>query len=267
MTGFRVIDFHTHAFPDELAEKALTALHEHSGDYRAHHDGTVKGLLGSMDRAGIERAVVFSIATRPEQVEKIALWSKSINGPRLIPFPSIHPGYRNYPEMLRRIRDWGLKGIKLHPMYQEFTIDDPEIFDLYRAISELGLILIFHAGRDIAFPENTQADPHRILKVHRTFPGLKLVASHLGGWKTWDEVAGTLAGKDIYLETSFSIGEADRGILKKIIDRHSPDRILFGTDSPWLDQSEELKAWKDLDIPAILKEKIFFSNAERLLGN
>ncbi|MCX6348044.1 MAG: amidohydrolase family protein [Candidatus Aureabacteria bacterium] len=261
-----VIDFHTHAFPDDLAERALSRLREHSGDYRAYHDATVRGLLISMNRAGIDAAIVASIATKPEQTEKIIRWSLTIQGPRIIPFASLHPTSRHFAGELEKIAASGLKGVKLHPMYQEFTVDDPLLFPLYQAIAERGLILLLHAGFDIAFPGNHQADPTRILNVHNAVPNLKIVASHLGGWRLWEEVLETLAGKPVYLETSFAAREADPQLLRAILDKHSPEFLLFGTDSPWLDQKEELLAWRQLDIPPKLRDKILFRNAERLLG-
>ncbi len=262
----KVIDFHTHAFPDDLAEKAITALEEHSGDYRAHHNGTIRGLLKSMDQAGIEQAVVVSIATKPSQVPRITDWAASIASERIIPFASIHPLYRDFERELDRIQEAGLKGIKLHPMYQEFTVDDPDLLPLYRAVADRGLIVLFHAGHDIAFPITGQASPQRFLNLFQTLPGLRMVVSHLGGWSAWEEVEEALLGKPVYLETSFGIGEAEPEQFRKIIDQHSPDYLLFGTDSPWLDQKRELDAWKALDISKKRKEKILHGNAERLLG-
>ena len=261
----KTIDFHTHAFPDQLAGKALDQLHTKSGDYQAHHDGTIRGLLRSMDRAGIEKSVVLSIATRPEQVARITDWAASIRSDRIIPFPSIHPQFSNFESELDRIKSAGLHGIKLHPMYQEFAIDDPALLPLYRAISDRGLICLFHAGWDIAYPESDQAAPHRILNLHQAIPELKIVAAHLGGWQVWNEVARCLLGHQIYLETSFSIREAKASEFRRILDNHPPEYFLFGTDSPWLDQKEELDAWKKLDIPVEFKEKILFKNAEELL--
>ena len=262
----RVIDFHTHAFPDDLAEKAISALEEHSGDYRAHHDGTIGGLLRSMDRAGIEQAVVVSIATKPTQVPRITDWSTKIASERIIPFASIHPLYRDFERELDRIITAGLKGIKLHPMYQEFTVDDPALFPLYRAVAERGLIVLFHAGNDMAFPVTGQASPRRFLRLFESVPDLKMVVSHLGGWTAWEEVERTLLGKPVYLETSFGIGEAESGRFWKILDNHPSDYLLFGTDSPWLDQKQELEAWKALPLSGERREKIFHKNAERLLG-
>jgi hypothetical protein len=262
----RPIDFHAHAFPDQLAAKALDRLHTHSGDYRAYHDGTIQGLLQSMDRAGIEKSVVVSIATKPEQVTKITDWSIRIKSERIIPFPSIHPHFRDFPNELDRIKEAGLRGIKLHPMYQEFMLDDPSLFPLYRAIAERRLICLFHAGNDIAFPLSDQAAPGRIRRVLEAVPELTIIAAHLGGWTAWKEVSETLLGRPVYLETSFAITEAEPDDFRRIIENHPPEYFLFGTDSPWQNQKEELDAWKALDIPDGFKEKIFFENAERLLG-
>ncbi len=261
-----VVDFHTHAFPDQLAAEALDRLQEHSGDYRAHHDGTIRGLLASMDRAGIEKAVVVSIATKPKQVPRITDWSISIQGERIIPFPSIHPHYREFGKELDRIKKAGLKGIKLHPMYQDFAIDDPELFPLYRAIADRELICLFHSGNDIAFPANDQASPFRLARVLDAVPGLIAVAAHLGGWTTWKEVSKTLLGRPVYLETSFALPEAAPDDFRGILDTHPPEYFLFGTDTPWLDQKEELARWTALDIPGAFKEMIFFKNAQRLLN-
>lgn len=262
----KTIDFHTHAFPDQLAATALDQLHTKSGDYQAYHEGTIRGLLRSMDRAGIEKSVVLSIATKPKQVARITDWAISIRSDRISPFPSIHPQFEHFERELTRIKSAELQGIKLHPMYQEFVLDDPALFPLYRAIADRGLICLFHAGWDIAYPESDQAAPYRILNLHQAIPELKIVAAHLGGWQVWNEVARYLMGRPIYLETSFSIREAKTSEFRQILDNHPPDYFLFGTDSPWLDQKEELDAWKALDIPVEFKEKILFKNAEILLG-
>ncbi len=264
--NLKAIDFHVHAFPDGLAEKALNTLHENAEGYRPHHDGTIGGLLKSMDRAGIEKSVVASIATRPDQVPKIVEWSIEVQSVRIVPFPSIHPDYRDFASELKKIAGAGLMGIKLHPMYQEFTIDDPALFPLYEAIAANGLSILFHAGRDIAFPDNNQADPDRIARVFEKFPGLRIVASHLGGWRTWQGAIDHLVGKPIYLETSFAVTDAPPELFRRIMEDHPRDYFLFGTDSPWLDQKKELDAWKGLDIEDEFKEKILYRNAEKLLG-
>lgn len=262
-----IIDFHTHAFPDHLAERALQTLQDNSGGLPVHHDGSVGGLLDSMDRAGVEVSVIASIATRPGQFENILAWSKKIRGRRLIPFASLHPQCPDPAAAIGSIAAEGMPGVKLHALYQEFFLDDRAVYPIYEELQAHKLILLIHAGYDIAFPGNRQAEPRRILTLHRDFPRLKLVAAHLGGWSLWDEVLENLAGEDIYLEGSMAIDYCAPDTLQAILNRHDERRVLFGSDAPWTDQSREVNSWQTLGLPDRQLEKIFSLNAQALLGS
>lgn len=260
-----IIDFHTHAFPDELAEKAINGLARKSRQ-EPSFDGSVPGLLKSMDAAGIEKSVVLNIATNPAQAENILRWCLEVRSERIIPFPSIHPENKDFSALIKRIKSEGLKGIKLHPMYQDFYADDERMFPVYEKILEENLILIFHSGFDIALPEDGRADIKRILKVNEKFPELKIIASHTGGWRMWNNVLDEMAGHDIYIETSMTFKYIkDMDIFYRIVKKHPEDKILFGTDAPWGNQEEDVKAVKELNISPSLKEKIFHNNARALL--
>jgi len=260
-----IIDFHTHAFPDDLAEKAVSGI-GYSSKLKPSHNGTITGLLKSMDDAGIEKSVVLSIATKPAQTENIIRWCLKVRSERIIPFASIHPGNGNFGEIIDRIKNEGIKGIKLHPMYQDFYADDERLFPVYEKIAKANLLLIFHSGFDIVFPDDDNASPSRILRVCEKFPELKIVASHTGGWKMWDEVLKLIAGKNIWLEISMTLKYIeDVETFYGIVRNHSADKILFGTDAPWGNQAEDVKAVKELNISSTLKEKIFQENAEALL--
>ncbi|MDD2464628.1 MAG: amidohydrolase family protein, partial [Desulfobulbus sp.] len=182
-----IIDIHTHAFPDQIARIAIPAL-EREGNIKAYLNGTVNDLIDSMDRSGVECSTVCSIATRPEQFQPILEWSTQIRSARIIPFPSLHPEDPCLLDHLQQIHDEGFKGLKMHPYYQDYFLDDPSLFALYERINELGMILVIHAGYDIAYPRIRRADPQRILDVCRQFPGLKMIATHLGGWDEWKDV-------------------------------------------------------------------------------
>ncbi len=263
-----VIDFHAHAFPDELAPRAVGGINAGLAEAdRAVLDGTVGGLLASMDRAGIRRAVLWSVATKPTQAGPIIRWSRQVAGERIIPFASVHPDAPDPAADVAEVAAAGLKGIKLHPMYQGFAADERRAWPIYGAAQEAGLILGFHAGGDLSFPlDDDRASPTRILRVHRAFPRLRIVAAHLGGWQMWDEVARTLAGTDVYLETSYTFCSATEEQIERVLERHAPERVLFGSDSPWRDQVEALErtraAFPDPDLRALVLE----GNAERLLG-
>ena len=259
------IDFHTHAFPDQIAPMAIQAL-EKKGNVKAYLDGTVDDLLSSMDRAGIERSVVCSIATRPEQFHPILNWSQSIKSERIIPLPSVHPRDPEAMAHLLEIKDQGFIGLKMHPYYQDFFLDDPELLDLYRRISELDLLLVMHTGYDIGYPRIQRADPERILNVLEEVPELRLITTHLGGWDEWTDVRNLLTGKPIYMEISFALDFLDQIRLRELIENHPPEFILFGTDSPWADQATTLKMLSKLGLDATLFNRIVRENGLELLG-
>ncbi|MFH1477264.1 MAG: amidohydrolase family protein [Verrucomicrobiota bacterium] len=260
-----VIDFHTHAFPDELAARAVPQIAGQAG-VPAFLDGRVASLLRSMDRAGIERSVVCSIATKPAQFRKILDWSKSVRSDRLILFPSIHPAAPDVLEQIRMIQAEGFPGVKIHPYYQEFYLDEPRMEKIYECMRECGLIVFCHTGFDVAFPRVRRADPERIWKVVAKFPGLKFVATHMGAWENWDEVERWLIGKPVLLETSFAIPYCGAEVARRLLMAHPADYILFGTDSPWAGQVEEIELVKTLKLPADRQQKLFYANACRLLG-
>jgi uncharacterized protein len=245
-----IIDSHAHAFPDAIANHAVTSLcgqgvwHE----LRNHHDGTVAGLLASMDRAGIRRAVLCSVATKPTQVEKITDWSAKIASDRLIAFASVHPDYAEPEQEIERIVSLGLRGLKFHPQYMDCALDDPRCLRIARAAARARLSVEIHGGYHPCFEKEDVASPERLRRLHEAVPDLRIVACHLGGMDDWQGVLDHLVGRDIYLETSFTPYWCPPDLMGKIIAHHSPHRILFGTDSPWTDQAAELAAFRKLPL-------------------
>ncbi len=261
-----IIDFHTHAFPDTLAEKAIGLL-EREGGVPAKLDGRVSSLLSSMDRCGIEKSIVCSIATKPSQFDSILKWSETIATDRIIPFPSIHPDDPQAIEKVEIIKKKGFKGIKMHPYYQGFDINEKKMFPIYQKIADENLILVLHTGFDFAFERIRKADPEKIMEIKSAIPSFKLVTTHLGAWEDWDEVKRLLVGKDIYMEISYSLEFLDRDRAKDIIMNHPEEYVLFGTDSPWTDQRETLELFQSLGLPSSLEMKILRENAITLLSS
>jgi len=260
-----IIDFHTHAFPDYIADKAIPTL-ENAGKVKARTDGTIDSLLESMDQASIEKSVICSIATHPSQFEPILSWSSTIRSGRIIPLPSIHPADKHLLERVARVGEGGFPGIKMHPYYQDFALDEKRLFPLYEALSDGGLILVVHCGYDIAFPQSRIADPAKIMTVKTAFPDLKLIATHFGGWKIWDEVESTLIGKEIHMEISFALNYLSQEQAKRMLANMFEEFVLFGSDSPWDDQKLCVERVKNLNLDQEQEEAIFYKNAERLLS-
>jgi uncharacterized protein len=260
-----IIDVHTHAFPDHLAARAMAQLQAETDQVIAVLDGTVEGLLKSMDRAGIAAAVVASIATKPAQFDSILRWSDTIRSERIIPFPSLCPKSDNAAEQLRRVAAEGFRGIKLHPYYQQFLLDDERVFPAYAAAEECGLVILMHCGFDIAFPRERVADPVRLVRVLDRFPRLKVIAAHLGAWMDWDEVEARLLGRSVYLDVSTCFDFIERDQAERILKGHPPEYLLFGSDSPWVDQLRTLEQLRSFELAPIVEAAVEGGNAARLL--
>jgi len=264
----KIIDVHAHAFPDSLAPSAMKSLVAGVKHRQMipSHDGTVAGLLASMDRAGIGISFLCSVATKPTQVARITDWSKSIACRRIVPFASIHPDFDRPEAEAERIAGLGLAGIKFHSQYMNCAIDEPRAIRVARAAAAAGLAVEFHAGHDLAYETDDLAAPRRIRRLFQAVPNLRLLACHLGGWRTWNEVLEQLAGLPIWLETSFTIGQCDPDLMMAIIERHPRQYLVFGTDSPWADQAEELAAFRALPLAEDLKSAALWDNALRFAG-
>lgn len=263
-----IFDVHTHAFPDKVAAIAIPRL-EAGGKWfeaKAYYDGTVTGLLAGMDRAGVRRALIANIATRPEQVQKITDWSATIASDRIVPFGSLHPDTPDPEAAAERIAQAGLRGLKFHPQYANCPLDDPRVIRIARAAARAGLAMLFHAGYDLAYEKDDLASPDRVRRLHEAVPDLRMTAAHMGGWERWPEALDTLVGLPIYLESSFTLGRCPPDLLEKMLTRHPPAYLLFGTDGPWTDQKEEVGKFLALPIPDDLKRRILWRNACEFVG-
>jgi predicted TIM-barrel fold metal-dependent hydrolase len=213
------------------------------------------------------KIVICSIATKPEQFASIFNWSKQISSDRIIPFPSFHPDDPEALEQIEQIKIEGFKGIKMHPYYQKFFLDDAKMLPAYEKISELGLILVMHTGFDIAFPRIRRCDPLQILNVMNRFPELKMVTTHLGAWQQWAEVEDMLAGKYIYMDISYTLDQIDPQVARRIILKHPKEFIIFGTDSPWSGPLETCRYLQDLELGDEREELILRKNGLALLDS
>ncbi len=260
----KIIDFHTHCFPDKIAHDAIISL-EQKGAIKAFTDGTRAGLELSMRAAGIDLALNLPVATSPDQVESINRWSMKNNSMPVLSTGAIHPLSEDPERIISDVSGKGLRGIKMHPEYQDFSPDDTSLDPIWKACIRHSIFVVFHAGADVAFKMPFRSNPAKFAKLHRRHPELRMVLAHFGSWTQWDEVEKDLIGLDVYLETSFTYGFMEDAKFADLIRKHGAGKVLFGTDSPWRDQKKEVEGIGGLDLDDQEKELIFHKNAEKLL--
>lgn len=260
-----IIDFHLHVFPDPLARRALESLSNSGGGLVPCSDGTLNGLKALMKRDGIRQGVVLMIATRPTQETAVNRFAIEHNEPDLMFFGSVHPQSEQIPEQLRALKAAGIHGIKFHPEYQHFSVDDPAMLPIYRMIAEMGFVTVFHAGLDISFDLPGRCRPAALARILPAFAGAPVVAAHFGGYMLWDEVERELVGKPVYLDTAYSHSRVLIPQITRIIRNHGADRILYGSDAPWSRPELEINLIRSLDISQAEKQAILGDNARRLL--
>ena len=280
-----IVDIHTHTFPDKIAGRTIEKLQgvSHSA---AFSDGTAAGLRASMARAGVDRSVVLPVATHPGQVERVNDASARINETTeetgILSLGCIHPDFANWREELERVAALGLRGVKLHPVYQGVDLDDVRYLRILERCGELGLVVITHAGWDIGFPGQVNCSPQMVLRAVKEVGPVKLVLAHMGGWRCWDEVEELLWDTGVCLDTAFSLGSItplndgyytpedlpllDEEGFMALVRKFGPRRVLFGTDSPWDDQAQAIARIRALPLTPEEREAILGGNAVKLLG-
>lgn len=259
-----IIDFHVHTFPDKLAPKVIPKLAAMSG-ITPQTDATIADTLAKMKEWGVDRAVLLNIATAPSQQNTINNVAAENNCLPFYTFGSVHPDAEDKISELKRIKALGLCGIKLHPEYQNFYVDEEKVLPIYEECQALGLPITFHAGCDLGFGPPVHATPDRIKRVVDMFPKLTVIAAHFGGYKCWDMVDHFLVGKNVYLDTSFTANEIDPLRMKSLIMKHGVEKVLFASDCPWKKMSDSIEHIEKMGLSAADSEKIFYKNALEIL--
>jgi len=261
MENLKIIDIHSHIFPEKIAEKAVAAIGRFY-DYPMLGSGTITDLLESGAKAGISKYVVHSTATKSSQVPIINDFiaeAQALNN-CLVGFGTLHPDIEDFDSEVDRILSLGLKGIKLHPDFQGFNIDDNEMMPIYQA-AQGKLPILMHMGD----ATRTNSHPKRLLKLLDAFPNLIVIAAHLGGYMMWDESLAYLVGKNVYFDTSSSLFKLSTKEALKIIRKHGVEKVLFGCDYPMWSHEYELEKFKSLNLTEQEQNLILSENACKLL--
>lgn len=260
-----IIDFHTHAFPEKIAARALEKLSYSSGGMLPCTDGTPNGLKKRMTDSGVDTSVVLNIATNEKQMKSVNDFAASINDQKnIFAFGSVFPSAADALDELERIKALGLRGVKFHPEYQGFFADDEKMKPIYKKISELGLITVFHAGFDYGYEAPFHCMPDNMLGALK-YLDAPVVAAHWGGLCCGYEVLEKLCGEQLFIDTSFGYGQMPRSLALAIVEKHGADKLLFATDSPWHTAEDEMRFLDTLGLSENERAAIMSENAKKLL--
>lgn len=257
-----IIDAHAHIYPEKIATRASESIGAFY-DIPMNYSGTVEDLLDLGNKNNIDMFVVQSVATVPDQVVSINNFitaTVSEHPDKLIGFATLHPDMENIPAEIDRVIGAGLLGIKLHPDFQKFHINDRCAYNIYEA-AEGRLPILIHTGDS----RYSYSDPKLVPQVLKDFPKLQMICAHFGGWSQWNEAERYLTDQNVWIDTSSSLYALSPGKAASLIRKFGEDRVLFGTDYPMWNPADEIRHIEKLDLPQSVKTKIFYKNICSLL--
>lgn len=261
----RIIDVHAHIYPPKIEHKATQAIGDFYDRPKMLHNGSPEELLESGKRAGVTDFLVFSTATTPHQVE-------SINGfiirqcrehPEFIGAGTLHIDFEDFEKEIDRMYAAGLKGVKFHPDFQKFRIDDEKLFPMYDKLQSKDMFIITHSGD----PRYDFSHPERVARVAKNFPRMRVIAAHFGGWMSWDIARGCMRDlPNVYFDTSSTYGFGGLEPMKLGFKTFDRSHIFFGCDFPMWDHAFELKTLEMLGLDEQTMEDVLFNNFARFYG-
>lgn len=261
-----VIDIHTHSFPQKIAPRAIAGLASTSFLTPAL-DGTLPSLRTAMAEDGVDISVLQPIATAPHQVPKLndaAIENNRLDG--IISFGAMHPHYPDKEAEFERLRAEGIKGIKLHPDFQQVYIDDSSVIDTLRLCAKYGLIAMIHGGMDISYPEINKSTPERLRRILPLLGDAVIIFAHMGGFGYFEQSVRYLSDTDVFIDTAAVCDIFTGDAIKSVIDAFTPERVLFGSDSPWSRQKTYIDCIRSLGCSDTETAAILGGNAKKLLS-
>ncbi len=261
-TTDKVIDFHNHIFPEKIASKVVNQLGNYYG-MEMHGTAEIDNLLKLSKEAGMHKLVVHSTATKVEQVETINTYLGEVIKEQkgyFIGFGTLHPDFEMIESELDRMEKLGLQGLKFHPDFQRFEIDCDKMFRIYDIVGKRFPILMHTGDKNFDF-----SSPKRMRRAVDNFPDVTFIAAHFGGYSKWKEASEYLVGKNLYFDTSSSLGFLPDKDAIRMIREHGTDKILYASDYPIVTHQYCLERFLELDLTEEERERILYRNAVELL--
>lgn len=263
MPDYKIIDVHNHIYPEKIVNKATDAIGNFY-DINMQHLGTGDELVASGKNAGIEKFVVCSAATTAAQVQTINnfIAMECEKHSEFIGFGTLHPDYNDCDIEIKRMKEMGLKGVKLHPDFQKFYIDDEKSLPMYESISKNDMWLIVHLGDD----RFEYSMPQRMARVLEEVSNLKLIGAHFGGYRRWKDALNAYKPGTLYFDISSSLHFMDKELVFKFFDRYGIESFFWGTDFPMWDHKTELETFFKLGLSEKQNRMILYDNFAKSFG-
>ena len=258
------IDAHCHVYPEKIAARAVEGIGSFYG-MPLDHKGTLADLVEVQSRAGITHGVIFSVATTPHQVGSINRFiaqSARESGGRFVGLGTVHPDSPTLRADIDEIISLGLRGVKLHPDFQRFKIDDYRCLKIYE-LCEGRLPVLLHCG-DHRFDFS---NPNRLAPILSIYTELTVIGAHFGGWSVWGGAVRALAPyPNFYVDTSSSLYALTDAEIVSMIRAYGAHRVLFATDYPMWSVENEIARLDGLGLDERELDLIYYQNASRLFG-
>ena len=255
----KIVDIHAHAFDDKIAIKATENLQRYYNIEPAA-DGHLIHLIESAKKNKVDKLVVCATATKPKHVQMINNYVSTLICEHIVGFGTLHCDYTEIDSEIARLKELGLSGIKFHPIFQGFKIDDDKAMQMYEKIGDRFPVLMHMGDKNV-----NDASPERLANVIKELPQVTFIAAHLGGYSEWEGAKKYIIGKNVYFDTSSSVRFLPPEESAAIIRAHGTDKVLFGTDYPLSNHKFEFECMKKLNLTNDEYEKIYWKNAYHLL--
>lgn len=265
-SDFKVIDAHAHIYPEKIARAAVEGIQDFYGVKFQKCEGTAEDLLAHGEKIGTEHYFVLGVATAAKQVASInSFISAEVKKHKeFVGFGTVHPSMAENEILseIERFKGLGITGLKLHPDFQKFNIDDEGMLCAYRFCQEIDMPVMFHTGDD----RYDSSSPARMAKIARRFPRLRCIGAHFGGYSRWSELEAYEGLDNVFFDTSSSLFRLPKEKAVRIILHHGVSKFMFGTDYPMWPHEEEIKRFMALDLTSKEQEDILFYNAKNFIG-
>jgi predicted TIM-barrel fold metal-dependent hydrolase len=275
------IDVHTHAEVSSRDPQAPTAFQKAAQKYFKHENPrpSIAEIAGYYRERKIA-CVIFPVdgeratGDKPVSNEEVAELAAE-HADIMIPFASVDPmrGAAAVREAKRMIDDFGIKGFKFHPQYQEFFPNDRAAYPVYEAIEAAGLPSVFHTGHSgmgTGLPGGggirlKYGNPMDVDDVAVDFPGMPIILAH-PSWPWQDEALSICLHKpQVYIDLSGWSPKYFPPQLVQFANTQLKHKVLFGTDYPLITPDRWLEDFAAIDIRDEVRPLILKENAARLL--